>query len=158
STCPDCQVQHIPDAIQAGIIAGRFYAAERQMAGRVRGLESRFNTAVRMYSMLIDAIYLTQQSVTLHTMNVLRGNGLDSLHDINAPCSSQLAPGVAAMNVRLFACALEGSPIDALCVGGQAVSGTQNRSRVIANVANAARGEFPKARDAYFPALMHPQQ
>ena len=45
-----------------------------------------------------------------------------------------------------FACALEGTPIDSLCIGGASASSDDARSKVMANVANAARGDFPKTR------------
>ncbi len=157
STCPSCQWDDLAHAIEAGIIAARFSREANRYNRALQGLEARFNFAVRLYSMLIDFVWTTQQSVTLHTLNVLRGNGLDSLHDINAPCSSQLPLGVAALNVREFACALEGSPIDFMCIAGRRPSSLRARSRVISNVANAARGDFPKNRNIPFPMLMHPR-
>jgi hypothetical protein len=155
--CPFCQWQHLGHAIQAGVIASRFGREWRRYDRAVTQVEPWFNRSVQAYSLLIDGIFLSQQAVTLHTANVLRGNSLDSLHDLNAPCSSQLATGVGLMNVRQFACALEGSPIDFACIGGTAKSPVQARSRVISNVANAARGEFPKSRNIPFPSLLHPR-
>jgi len=143
--------------IQAARIAIQMGRDSRNYYNQARNQETNFNNAVRAYSMMIDAIYAAQQSVSFHTVQTLRGNNLDSLHNINAPCASQLPLAVGALNVREFACALEGSPIDFMCIGGRAASPLVARSRVISNVANAARGDWPKGRTIPFPTLFHPQ-
>ncbi len=158
SCTPICTAwNNFRQGVQAVRIAIQFGNESRNYYNRARQQEANFNNAVRAYSMMIDTVYANQQSVTLHTVNVLRGNGLDSLRTINAPCASQLPLAVGALNVREFACAIEGSPVDMLCIGGRAKSPLAARSRVISNVANAARGDWPKNRTIPFPVLFHPQ-
>ncbi|MBL8952645.1 MAG: hypothetical protein JNK82_17835 [Myxococcaceae bacterium] len=143
--------------IEAGIIATRFLRESRDFYRRAQAREADFNRAVQAYSIMIDMVWTAQQSVTFHTINVLRGNDLDSIKTINAPCASQMPVAVGAMNVREFACALEGSPIDFMCIGGRAKSALVARGKVISGVANAARGEWPKGRTIPAPVLFHPQ-
>src|SRR5262249_50231785 len=112
AACPECPscCEHIPHAIQAGIVSGRMYEREAQLANGIRSTESYFNAAVEAYSVFIDVIYGGQLSVIAHTSDVLMGHQLDSLKNLNAPQSSPLPDGVGLVNVRNFACALEGAP------------------------------------------------
>ena len=153
--CPAC-CQHIPHCIQAVQVRSRFNQEEQRYTQAVQGLEQPFNQAVQGYSRFIDMINMGQNGVGGYTMNVLRGEELGALKDTNAPCASQLAPGVAGLNIRNFACALEGTPLAMACIGGAAESNRDARGKVISNVANAARGAFPKNRIPGFPIAMFP--
>jgi hypothetical protein len=153
--CGSC-CEHIPHCPLAIQVASRFNQEAQRYTQNVQDVEDSFNDAVDGYSRFIDMINVGQNAVGLYAMNVLRGSGLDELHDTNAMCASQLPPGVAVINVRNFVCALEGTPLAQLCVGGSGGSDDDARGRVIANVANAARGEFPRSRLPGFPAEMFP--
>ncbi|MBK7861624.1 MAG: hypothetical protein IPJ65_24010 [Archangiaceae bacterium] len=153
--CGSC-CEHIPHCPQAISVRSKFAQATTKYRNRARGMENSFNDAVEGYSRFIDMINLGQQGVGLYTLNVLRGQDLDVLHDTNAPCASQLPVGVGALNMRNFVCALEGTILAQGCIGGSAESNDNARGRVIANVANAARGEFPKSRIPGVPAEMFP--
>lgn len=153
--CPAC-CQHIPHCIQAVQVRSRFSQETQRYTQAVQGAEQPFNQAVQGYSRFIDMIHMGQVGAGMHTMNVLRGSGLDELHETNAKCASQLPGGVGALNMRNFACTLEGNLLAQGCIGGGGGSDQDARGRVIANVANAARGEFPKSRLPGFPSEMFP--
>jgi hypothetical protein len=156
--CPACCVGHCFDAFEALDVAFQMENRKNDLENDLHGIEQDFNRAVEGYSFWLDTIHGGQLSVLAHTSEVLAGQKLDSLKNINAPQSSPLPDGVGVLNVRQFACALEGSPIDIACIGGNSKAPVDARSRVIANVANAARGEWPKDRSIPFPILFHPEE
>lgn len=153
--CPACCVQHCADAFQALDVAMQMEDKKSDLSDSIEGIEQEFNQAVQAYSVFIDLIHAGQLSVIDHTSEVLMGRQLDSLKKLNAPRSSPLPEGVGALNLRNFACAMEGTPMDQLCSGGPSKSSKEARSKVISNVANAARGDWPKDHGS-FPELMHP--
>lgn len=157
SCCPYCCVAHCVDAVEAVVVAFDYADEADDAEDEVEGIESQFNFAVQGLTLMIDVIHGEQQIAALSVSNYLAGNGLGALKTASAPRVGNLAPGVAVLNVRNYACAMEGSPLDLLCVLGNSKSSREARSKVMSDVANAARPDFDTARIPGIPLQLWPE-
>lgn len=159
--CPWCAcVWHCWDGIQATFIAFRYFSQSNNWARRVRGLEGQFNQAVNWLVRASDAIHSSQamMGVDLIAGPLTGSKGtFQKLWDSNMKCAGDQAPGLTLLNVRHYACALEGAASDFLCVGGTSRIAKEPRSKVMTNAANAARPAFDRNRFGLGPMFLHPQ-
>lgn len=165
--CPWCScVWHCWDALMATIVAFRYIGQVNTWNNRVRGLESTFNNSVRSLGYANDMLHNSQFS--MNAFIITRGaignaGSYGGVKAQNMPCASNLPMGLGALNVRSYACALEGTATDALCVnvpgmaGSDGVIGRVPRSKVITNVANAARPGLDQGHTWPAFMLLHPQ-
>ncbi len=129
----------------------------------VQGLESYFRRAMQFLEWTVNSIHFAQLSAITKTVNILRGADLDILRgsagnletlDGNAtyvaPHASALPAGVGAMNVYQFACAIEKPPLLSFTAFGCPSVKRKNRSKVMTEVANATRPDWP-AKRPFFP-------
>lgn len=159
--CPWCACfWHCIDAIQAVIVAFRYIQAANQWNNKVRNLENTFNTAVENLGRANDAIHNSQTVMGIGLVaGPLRGaqSEFQGLWDKNMKCAQPMPMGLATLNIRHYACALEGALTDALCVFGESALPRVPRSKVMANVANAARPRFDTSRLGTGLTYLHPQ-
>lgn len=159
--CPWCACfWHCIDAIQAVIVAFRYISNANQWNNRVRNLETQFNNAVRALGIANDLIHNSQTVMGVGLVaGPLRGARSDfgDLWTKNAPCAADMPMGLAAPNIRNYACALEGAATDPLCLFSEGALPRVPRSKVMANVANASRPRFDSDRLGTGMLYLHPQ-
>ncbi len=147
--CPGpCQLQHLPHGLAAIPVALRYQEASLKYARRVRQHERTFDETVKAFDDAVVSLHDYQKAVLSAVQAEISAEGgvLRDLRSRNAPNSSYAAP-VFLINSREFACAFEGSAQDSTCEkfdGARAPDKAtpRDRSVVLENAANAARGRF----------------
>jgi hypothetical protein len=138
---------HCPCVAVAGYKLIRFMMAGSDWADKLQGKESDFNDAVDDLRTMGKDLYKEEQSLLSRAKTELMNfmgpmSVLGSLKDANAPQSDYVMQ-VLQKNPGAFACALEGSDFDDDCTdSSHSKSSIEERSRIIQNAANAARGPF----------------
>ncbi|HSP79489.1 MAG TPA: hypothetical protein VLQ93_13215, partial [Myxococcaceae bacterium] len=146
--CKKCW-KHCLHAFQALRIAGKFGREGRKYDGKVRGLEGSFNAAMEGLDRMVDDIHASQRQVHERTLEAVRGGrafGLGRLADANAPGVRALPAEVGRLNADEFDCAVDGRP----CESSVASSSEKARARVMTEVANATRPDWPANRSRSF--------
>ena len=156
SCCPFCCIQHCIHGVQAIVVAQDFSSKADDYAQKVSDVDDSFEQAVTNLNRMVNMIHLSQQDVLLSTSQVLT-QGLQGLHDNNAPKSSNLLMQVGLLNVDKMACAIEGVVVPP-CIGSSSGLPQSNRSKVMTSVANATRPSWPANRMGIpFPIWLNPQ-
>jgi hypothetical protein len=149
--CNPYQPQHCAHAIEAGLRAADFQRVKGQYDNRVRDVEGTFRAAMTALNLMIDTIHASQKLVFVQT-GFAMGNGtslgLDQLKRTNAPRASNIAGGVGALNVNQYSCVIDGMP----CLGGAANTDNDTKAKVMTEIANATRPQFPADRTALVPS------
>jgi hypothetical protein len=151
---------HCVHGVQAIRIASKYGKAGRDYDSKVKKLESNFNTTIKGLDRMVDVIHASQKEVHLRTLEAIKdgqAHGLKELTDYNSPGASSLSAGVGVLNMNEFNCAVDGMP----CTGSVGNSPQQARARVMTEVANASRSDWPANRAkssmiAGFPTHLHP--
>lgn len=158
AACRPCS--HCLHAIQAGRIANKYRKKRNSYRNTVKGVESAFNLAVQSMTWASDLIHTTQvEMYGFMLAKPLRGKDLKKVADTNDVCAQALPGGVQAINMLEFQCSLEGTlgdivPCTVLPNGGKrAPSSNGDRARVMANVGDAARPQFDRARSGVLGLL-----
>ncbi|HEX8440676.1 hypothetical protein [Archangium sp.] len=157
--CAACEgtCDHCVHAAQAKAIAARYKSTGLQYDNKVRGLEGQFNNLQRGLDQMVDVLHASQAQVHQRTLEALRdgqSHGLGRLVEINAPGASAPPPKVGTLNAREFNCAVDGMP----CTNSVASSTPKARARVMTEVANASRPDWPANRGIKgFPTHLHQQ-
>jgi len=124
----------------------QYLSVIRDYEDKVRGLEAAFNSTVKNFALMADVIHASQQTMVGATGTIISSGtarGFDKMGQENAPCASQGIPGgVGVLNMRNFACAMEGSVLDALAINCASRSELKERRRIMSNVVNASRPKF----------------
>ncbi|MDF1561744.1 MAG: hypothetical protein P1V51_01800 [Deltaproteobacteria bacterium] len=166
--CTYCScVQHCIEGIEDIGIAFDYFDMADEKADDVKDLESSFRFAMQMLELMINVIHFSQLSMLTRTSDVLLGtDGTISFQsklkgqtgaerdtdEQYAPHASELPMGVGAYNVRELACAVEKPPLlDIAAIGCPSVD-DENRAKVMAEVANGTRPEWPAERP-FLPLL-----
>ncbi|HYO57629.1 hypothetical protein [Archangium sp.] len=149
--------KHCGHAAKAVAIAGKYRRAGSKYDRKVKGLESSFANTMKGLDRMVDFIHASQAQVHARTLQALRDGesyGLNELTDYNVPGASTLASGVGGINANEFNCAVDGMP----CTGSVASTTPQTRSKVMTEVANASRPNWPANRGLTrgFPSHLHP--
>ena len=133
-------------AIQLGIRVAQYQQTIQNYQQQVQSAEQPFNDTVQAFARLANNIHASQQSMVRTTRDVIQSgtdNNFDNIRQINAPCAAQGISGNAGnLNVRNFACAMEGSVLDGQATGCSGPSELNERRRIMSNVVNASRPNF----------------
>lgn len=170
--CTYCAcVQHCIEGIENIMIAFDYFDMSDDKADDVKDLESMFGYAMMSLEAMIDAIHFSQQSMLARTQDLIMGFNITN-HDFQAtlkgsvgaelttdnqfaPHATDLPIGVGLVNARELACAVERPPLlAAFAIGCPSVS-RENRARVMTEVANGTRPEWPASRP-FFPIHLSP--
>jgi len=124
----------------------------------IRTQENLFNNSVEGFVQLASEIHKSQRDMVVATSSMIQngnGNALDFMRQNNAPCATHAFAQVGSLNLGEFACAMEGSPLDAVALAHKKPenenefdgrcpfpSEAPNRRRVMSNVVNASRPPF----------------
>ncbi len=149
--------KHCIHGFKALRIASKYAKAGRDYDGKAKDLESNFNRTIKGLDRMVDIIHATQKAVHLKTAQALlngQAHGLSELTTFNAPGASSLPSGVGASNVNGFNCAVDGM----LCMGGVSNAKKEALARVMTEISNASRPNWPANRDliANLPVHLHP--
>jgi hypothetical protein len=150
--------EHCPHIIQAIRIARKFRTKAGQYERKIKGVENSFNNAVEALDRMMDAIHASQAIVFAETARTLQNGtayNLSRIKQINAPDASDIAGAVGGLNAAEFSCAIDGMP----CVvpGKPRDSQIRVRAKVMTEVANASRPDWPANRGTPFPFYLNPQ-
>ncbi|AKJ06536.1 hypothetical protein [Archangium gephyra] len=150
--------KHCKDAAEAFKIAKKFDKKRKEYDNEIKNVDPRFDNAVQALDVMIDTIHRSQWSVFKDTVTLLQNgsaNGLGKLKDINAKEASSLNSAVGALNASEFTCVIDGM----VCVGSGKPGNSPRpaRARVMTEVANATRPEWPATRGKGVLEYLHPQ-
>jgi hypothetical protein len=146
---------HCIHGIEAIMIALQYMDKSSDMADKVSQLDDKFNQSIQMLEMAVNLIHVDQllgvvQTATKYSM----GSGLSSMGSFNQQFGSGLSQVVGGKNMLNDICGMEGSPLDDLCQS-PGKSTQQNRSRVMADVANSARPAFVRSGPPAIPLHLY---
>jgi HAMP domain-containing protein len=149
---------HCPHVVEALKVAKKFKKEAQKYEGEIKKVEKSFNRSVESLDRMMDAIHASQQAVFLETSNTLRGGtayNLDRIKSINAPLSKTMPVAVGGLNVAEFSCAIDGMP----CAAANKAKDSPRsaRAKVMTEVANATRPDWPANRGSPFPYYLNPQ-
>ncbi len=153
-----CAVIHCFHGIEAIMIALQYMDKSDEMANKVEGLDDEFNQGVQMMEMMVNLIHVDQLlGVIMTATKYSKGDSLSPLHDMNAQFAKPLNSAVGVLNMREYACGMEGSPLDTLCQGpgSRPASSQTNRARVMADVANSSRPGFDRSGPPGIPLHLY---
>ncbi|MFP2960397.1 TadE/TadG family type IV pilus assembly protein [Myxococcus sp. 1LA] len=159
-SCYGCY-EHCLHGFEAQKIASDFNQAGDTYDGKVRGLESRFNAAVRGVDVMVDNLHASQRAAHDQTLRAVRdgtSHGLSLLTEYSMPGASTLSRSVGGLNANEFNCAVDGMD----CRGSVENSSQQALAQVMTEVANASRSGWPATRSykgtgssLYKPPYLH---
>lgn len=142
--CHSCY-QHCLHGGEAQRIAKRYEQEGKIYDQKAKGLEGSFNTIQQGLDKMVDVLHTSQKQVHQRTREALRdgqAQGLHQLAKVNAPGASALPEEVGTLNQQEFDCAVDGLP----CDNSVASSPAKARARVMTEVANASRPDWPANR------------
>ncbi|MCY1081012.1 hypothetical protein [Archangium lansingense] len=150
--------KHCKDAAEAYKISKKFDKKRKEFDKEIKNVDQRFDQAVRALDMMIDSIHMSQQTVFTQTANLLRSgtaNDMGKIKQANAKEASTLSSAVGGLNATEFSCVIDGMP----CVGSgkPGNSARTARAKVMTEVANATRPEWPATRGKNPILYLHPQ-
>lgn len=162
AACRPCS--HCLHAIQAGRIANRYRRERNRYRNTVKGVESTFNLAVQSMTWAADLIHVSQSEMYAFMLaKPLLGRDLNRLGTTNNVCAQPLPGAVGAINLVEFQCSLEGTLGDVVPCPGlpnpvtpaskRAPTNRGDRARIMANVGDAARPQFDRARSGVIGLL-----
>ncbi|WP_375764874.1 hypothetical protein NR798_24460 [Archangium gephyra] len=155
--CWTC-IQHCIHGLQALKIAGKYGKAGKNYDDKVKELDQNFAKVMKGLDRMVDFIHASQAQVHLRTLQALRDGksyGLDKLTQYNVPGASTLNTAVGGLNANEFNCSVDGTMG---CTGSVGNSDPETRSKVMTEIANASRSDWPANRGLTldYPAHLHP--
>jgi hypothetical protein len=155
--CVACRFScdHCKHAADAERIANRFEKDALMVDSNVRGLEPSFRTAMQGMDLMVDNIHTSQREVHEKTLQAVKdgsSHGLSRLKGDTAPNVSELASAVGSLNANEFNCAVDGME----CQGSVANTSPAARARVVTEIGNASRSDWPANRNGKPPKHLHP--
>lgn len=133
---------HCEHAIEALVVMAKYFQKWNDYQDKVKGAESKFNTAVESTKKMVDDIHKAQNKVVDNAWSALESIP-NTLKNINA--NRATVKGFAGANQKAFACALEGTEKDDQCDDNdRSKSSASDRSKVIQNTANSQRPMYEK--------------
>lgn len=150
--------KHCKDAAEAYKISKKFDKKRKEFDKEIKNVDKRFDDAVRALDLMVDAIHASQQQVFAQTTALLSNgtaSNMSKLKEANAKEASNLNSAVGGLNAGEFSCAIDGMP----CVlpGKPGNSARTARAKVMTEVANASRPEWPATRGRGVMTYLHPQ-
>ncbi|HZH13873.1 MAG TPA: hypothetical protein VE057_05880 [Archangium sp.] len=150
--------KHCKDAAEAYKISKKFDKKRKEYDKEIKNLDPRFDNAVQALDLMMDGIHRSQVAVFGQTADLLRAgtaNDMGKLKEINAKEASALNSAVGGLNAAEFSCVIDGMP----CVspGKPGNSPRTARAKVMTEVANATRPEWPAKRGRGVLTYLHPQ-
>ncbi|WNG40255.1 hypothetical protein F0U60_46025 [Archangium minus] len=149
--------KHCKHAVKAYKISKKFNNKRKEYDKEIKSVEKSFDNAVQALDAMIDIIHMSQQTVFAQTSSLLSNgtaNQMSLIKEINAKEASNVSSAVGGLNVAEFSCAIDGMPCS---VSGKPGNTARTaRAKVMTEVANATRPEWPATRGRGVAEYLHP--
>ncbi|MFY2557011.1 hypothetical protein ACN469_05225 [Corallococcus terminator] len=157
--CVACRgmCDHCKHAMDAADIRDKFEKEALKVDSNVRGLEGTFRKAMEGLDLMVDNVHTSQREIHEKTLQAVKdgsSHGLSQLKNDTAPNVGELSSAVGGMNANEFNCAVDGMQ----CQGSVANTSPEARARVVTEIGNASRSDWPANRNGSGtpPKHLHP--